>query len=82
MLLIFIRIKRTFLLFSFDLILNLATNKQKERDNKKNERTKSERERKNKERTSEQKANEQKANEQKSEKTTETNERDYKRMQF
>jgi hypothetical protein len=55
MLLIFIRIKQTFLLFSFDLILNLATNKQK----KKRERIKSERERKNKERTSEQRTNEQ-----------------------
>jgi uncharacterized protein YlxW (UPF0749 family) len=82
MLLIFIRIKRTFLLFSFDLILNLATNKQKKRDNKENERIKNERERKNKERTNEQKANEQKANEQKNERTTETSERDYKRMQF
>ncbi len=55
MLLIFIRVKQTFLLSSFDLILNFATNKQKE----KRERTKNERERKNKERTNEQKANEQ-----------------------
>jgi sortase (surface protein transpeptidase) len=55
MLLIFIRVKQTFLLSSFDLILNLAINKQKE----KRERTKSERERKNKERTNEQKTNEQ-----------------------
>jgi hypothetical protein len=55
MLLIFIRVKQTFLLFFFDLILNLATNKQR----KERERTESERERKNKERTSEQKASEQ-----------------------
>jgi hypothetical protein len=55
MLLIFIRIKQTFLLSSFDLVLNLATNKQK----KKRERTKNERERKNRERTSEQRASEQ-----------------------
>jgi flagellar biosynthesis component FlhA len=82
MLLIFIRIKRTFLLFFFDLILNLATNKQKRRDNKKNERTESERERKNKEKTNKQRTSEQKANEQKNEKTIKTNERDYKRMQF
>jgi hypothetical protein len=77
MLLIFIRVKRTFLLFFFDLILNLATNKQKERDNRKSERTKSERERKNRERT-----NEQKASEQKNKKTIKTSERDHKRMQF
>jgi hypothetical protein len=50
MLLIFIRVKRTFLLSSFDLILNLATNKQKrdeitERvsEQRKNERTENER---------------------------------------
>jgi hypothetical protein len=58
MLLNFIRIKRTFLLFSFDLILNLATNKQKKtrqqkewankkrvktKEQRKNERTKNER---------------------------------------
>jgi hypothetical protein len=50
MLLIFIRIKRTFLLFSFDLILNLATNKQKRdettkrmSEQKENERTENER---------------------------------------
>jgi hypothetical protein len=50
MLLIFIRVKRTFLLFSFDLILNLAINKQKENETtkrmseqKKNERTENER---------------------------------------
>jgi sortase (surface protein transpeptidase) len=60
MLLIFIRIKQTFLLSSFDLILNLATNKQRE----KRKRTKSERERKNKK-----KANEQRTNEQRNEKT-------------
>jgi hypothetical protein len=35
MLLIFIRIKRTFLLFFFDLILNLAINKQKDETTKK-----------------------------------------------
>ncbi len=67
MLLIFIRIKQTFLLSSFDLILNFATNKQK----KKRERTKSERERKNKKRANEQKANEQRTSEQKDEKTKE-----------
>ncbi len=55
MLLIFIRIKQTFLLSSFDLILNLATNKQKE----KRKRTESERERKNREKTSEQRTSEQ-----------------------
>jgi hypothetical protein len=77
MLLIFIRIKRTFLLSSFDLILNLATNKQKERDNKESERTESERERENKERTSEQRTSEQK-----NERTTETSERDYRCMQL
>jgi hypothetical protein len=77
MLLIFIRVKRRFLLFSFDLILNLATDKQKERDNKKSERTENERERENRERTSEQRASEQK-----NEKTTETSKRDYKRMQL
>jgi Flp pilus assembly protein TadB len=77
MLLIFIRIKQTFLLSFFDLILNFAINKQKRRDNKKNERIESERERKNKERTSEQRTSEQK-----NEKTTEMNERNYKRMQF
>jgi flagellar biosynthesis component FlhA len=82
MLLIFIRVKRTFLLSFFDLILNLAINKQRKRDNKKNERTKSERERKNKEKTNEQRTNEQKVNEQKNEKTIEMNERNYKRMQF
>ncbi len=60
MLLIFIRIKQTFLLLFFDLILNLATNKQRE----KRKRTKSERERKNKK-----KANEQRTNEQRNEKT-------------
>jgi hypothetical protein len=50
MLLIFIRIKRTFLLSSFDLILNLATNKQRESETTKrmseqreNERTENER---------------------------------------
>ncbi len=50
MLLIFIRIKRTFLLSSFDLILNLATNKQKRNETikrmneqRKNERTENER---------------------------------------
>jgi Mg2+/citrate symporter len=59
MLLICIRIKQTFLLFCFDLILNLAE---------------SERKRENKERASEQRASEQKANEQKSERTTETSE--------
>jgi hypothetical protein len=55
MLLIFIRIKQTFLLFSFDLILNLATNKQR----KKRERIKNERKRKNKEKTRKQKTSEQ-----------------------
>jgi flagellar biosynthesis component FlhA len=83
MLLIFIRIKRTFLLFFFDLILNLATNKQKKtKQSKKCERTKNERERKNKEKTNEQRTNEQKTSEQRNERTIETNERDYKRMQF
>jgi uncharacterized protein YlxW (UPF0749 family) len=89
MLLIFIQIKRTFLLFSFDLILNLATNKQKR---KRRERTKSERERENRERASEQrtskqkaseqKASEQRTSEQRNERMIETNERDYKRMQL
>jgi hypothetical protein len=55
MLLIFIRIKQTFLLSFFDLILKLATNKQRKR----RERTKSEREQKNRERASEQKTSEQ-----------------------
>jgi sortase (surface protein transpeptidase) len=55
MLLIFIRIKQTFLLSFFDLILNFATDKQK----KKRERTKNERKRKNKKRASEQRTNEQ-----------------------
>ncbi len=55
MLLIFIRIKQTFLLSSFDLILNFAINKQRE----KRERTKNEREQKNRDKASEQKANEQ-----------------------
>ncbi len=82
MLLIFIRIKQTFLLSFFDLILNFATDKQRKRDNRKNERTKNERERENKKRTSEQRTNEQKTSEQKNEKTIETNERNYKRMQF
>jgi hypothetical protein len=66
-----------FLLSFFDLILNLATNKQRRRDNKKSERTESERERENKKKTSEQRASEQK-----NERTIETNERNYKRMQF
>jgi hypothetical protein len=55
MLLIFIRIKQTFLLLFFDLILNLATNKQRKR----RKRIKNERERKNKERASEQRMSEQ-----------------------
>jgi hypothetical protein len=62
MLLIFIRIKQTFLLSSFDLILNLATNKQR----RERERIKNERERKNRE-----KANEQKTSEQRNERTEE-----------
>jgi hypothetical protein len=73
MLLIFIWVKQTFLLFFFDLILNLATNKQKKWNNK---------ERMSEQKASEQRTSEQKASEQKNERTIETSERDYKRMQL
>ncbi len=63
MLLIFIRVKRTFLLSSFDLILNLATNKQKrsettkkmskQRENERTENERTENERTESERTEE-----------------------------
>jgi hypothetical protein len=73
MLLIFIRVKQTFLLSSFDLILNLAINKQKKNVN---EQKTSENERTEKERTNRKRANKE-MKEQKNEKTIETNERDY-----
>jgi uncharacterized protein YlxW (UPF0749 family) len=83
MLLIFVRIKQTFLLFSFDLILNLAINKQKkpkqskkmsEQRTSENEKTKKKNERTKNERT--------KSERKKNKKTIETNERNYKCMQF
>jgi hypothetical protein len=82
MLLIFIRVKRTFLLFSFDLILNLATKKQREKTTERmNEQKTSENERTKKERANKERANKKRANKRMKERLK-TNERDYKRMQF
>jgi uncharacterized membrane protein len=81
MLLIFIRVKRTFLLFFFDLILNFAINKRKKRNNKKrmseqkiseNERT--EKERANKERANKERTNKKQANKKMKERLRRTNE--------
>jgi hypothetical protein len=76
MLLIFIRIKRTFLLFFFDLILNLAINKQRRRDNKErmNEQKTSENDKTKKERTNKERANKKRANKRMKERLRRANE--------
>jgi hypothetical protein len=77
MFLIFIRVKRTFLLFFFDLKLNLAINKQRKRDNK--ERV-SEQKTSENEKTEKERANKERANRRVKERLKRAS--DYKRMQF
>ncbi len=76
MLLIFIQVKRTFLLSFFDLIMNFATNKQKKRDNKKrmSEQKTNENEKTKKKRTNKKRTNRKRANQRMKERLKRTNE--------